>query len=367
MECLLIKCHKKRETELPFSLIESNILPRLPAKSVGRCLCVCKQWNSFLSTQSFARMHLHHVTINDYKLLLLDGRSPAVTFRTLDEGSNTTIRCNPDPSAQFILASLDGLVCLASRETSSKLAFWNPLTGAYRKLSSNVHFNVNLITSNEAIGFYKDSSNDYKLLCVIYGGLLGAFIYSNRLDSWKEVEVSIPFKYVRPMWSPATTWGGCLYFVVAGYNRHIMCFDVKEETFRIIPSPPGLHARDDSGSFVILNGALHLCVSYNSFGCLWRMDDDGGWVEVAAYNDMLRYRFSRQHICITSIGDWLAVLEENKYSAEKMDIEENNYSFEKMNTEDFRRRYRNPCSLSWNYRSSRMMYLETLVSPNPWF
>ncbi|MFS7965090.1 putative F-box domain-containing protein [Helianthus anomalus] len=46
---------KMKNDELPLSLIESNILPRLPATSVvGRCMCVCKQWKSFLSTPMFA-------------------------------------------------------------------------------------------------------------------------------------------------------------------------------------------------------------------------------------------------------------------------------------------------------------------------
>lgn len=128
--------------ELPLGLIQFEILPRLPAKSVGRFSCVCKQWKSFLSTTRFARMHLNHlnqlVTI-DYKLLLLDCQ-PLGSFRTLDckslnhDSTTIHIRCVPfkgDPIVEYILASLDGLVCLASTK-SSQLALWNPLTGGYK-------------------------------------------------------------------------------------------------------------------------------------------------------------------------------------------------------------------------------------------
>ncbi|MFS7964898.1 putative F-box domain-containing protein [Helianthus anomalus] len=69
-----LKPHKKMmmKVEIPFSLIESEILSRLAEKSdIGRCRCVCKQWKLFLSTPAYARMHLqHHQNINDYKLLL---------------------------------------------------------------------------------------------------------------------------------------------------------------------------------------------------------------------------------------------------------------------------------------------------------
>ncbi|MFS7991357.1 putative F-box-like domain superfamily protein [Helianthus anomalus] len=65
---------------LPYEVLQSEVLPRLPAKSIGRFRCVCKASYSFLSTPDFARMHLRYQT--NYKLLLFD---PTIrTFRTLD-------------------------------------------------------------------------------------------------------------------------------------------------------------------------------------------------------------------------------------------------------------------------------------------
>ncbi|KAJ0547600.1 putative F-box domain-containing protein [Helianthus annuus] len=176
------------KAELSFSLIESEILSRLAEKSdIGRCRCVCKQWKSFLSTHAYARMHLqHHGNINNYKLLLFD----EFTFRTLD--GSTTIPShpnpNPNPNHIFIFASLRRLVCLGSKE-STQLVFWNPFTCAYKKLSSGPRFTFSKKVVRDGIGFYIDSSSDYKLVCVIGGGGLdGAHIYSRRLDSWREIE-----------------------------------------------------------------------------------------------------------------------------------------------------------------------------------
>ncbi|MFS7965077.1 putative F-box associated domain, type 3 [Helianthus anomalus] len=132
----------------------------------------------------------------------------------------------------------------------------------------------------------------------------------------------------------------------------IVCFDVKTETFRKIqfPSVPG----EARGNLVVLNGCIHLCVSYTinkEYRNLWRMDGDG-WVKMDDFIDPLYNKFGRQYICSTSMGNWLAILEENN-------------SLKKMNAEDFRRNYWYFGYRRWEYRSSRMIYVETLVSPNP--
>ncbi|KAM0019805.1 putative quinoprotein amine dehydrogenase, beta chain [Helianthus debilis subsp. tardiflorus] len=202
---------------------------------------------------------------------------------------------------------------------SLMLMIWNPLTGAYKKLSSHPSFRFSTGIYNDVVGFYKDSSddNDSKLLYLINGGDFGAYIYSNRLDSWKEIEFSVksldPCTWSVPTWSPATFWGQCLYFVVTSRTfEWIVCFDVKTGTFRKIQFPHvPCDAGEYCGSLVVLNGCLHL------------------------------------HVCTASGGDWLAVFDQEKSSVRKL------------NAEDFRR-YQNLCYQSWEYG-----YVETLVSPNP--
>ncbi|MFS7965092.1 hypothetical protein Hanom_Chr08g00758021 [Helianthus anomalus] len=68
--------------------------------------------------------------------------------------------------------------------------------------------------------------------------------------------------------------------------------------------------------------------------------------------DPLYNKFRRSYICSTSMGNWLAILEEKNV-------------LKKMNVEDFRRNYWYFGYQSWEDRSSRMIYAETLVSPNP--
>ncbi|XP_076911241.1 putative F-box protein At5g47300 [Bidens hawaiensis] len=256
----------KKIDELPLSFIECNILPRLPVKTVGRFMRVCKQWKSFLSTPLYARMRLHHVTINDYKLLVLYHRR-AVMFSLLDwepnKDASTSMwsNLNLDPSVVSILVSLDGLICLATKDVPAKLVFWNPFTGAYKRLS---------------------------------------------------------------------------------------------ETFRKIEYPPVPSGSKDYGrSLVVLNGCVHLCVSYTisnvKQGDLWRMEGDGEWVNMAAFASAEHNELTRDYICLASIDNWLAILEECN-------------SFNKMDTDEFTTHCWDFCS---SYTSDKMIYVESVVSPNP--
>ncbi|GJZ22243.1 putative F-box domain-containing protein [Tanacetum coccineum] len=70
---------------LPQDVFLFNILPRLPAKSIPRFMCVSKQLYSFLSSDVFQKMlarHLDHHQ-NPEKLLVVSGTSPHM-FETFD-------------------------------------------------------------------------------------------------------------------------------------------------------------------------------------------------------------------------------------------------------------------------------------------
>ncbi|MFS7932137.1 putative F-box domain-containing protein [Helianthus anomalus] len=275
---------------LPYDVIQSEVLPRLPAKSIGRFRCVCKAWNSFLSTPDFARMHLRYQT--NYKLLLLDCRR-SKTFPTLDcePPNHDSITTRPIPFTDdevLILASLDGLVCVAlfNIQELPELAFWNPLTGAYKKFHTSV-----LNSISDAFAFYNDSSNDYKLRNIVSEG---AFIYSRRLDSWRKINPSLETIYhiSKFTWSHATFVAGKIYFLLGNKNvegeRRLISFDVESEKFKEIQFPQVPCGTCLGGSLVALNGCIHLCVAYkNISGSSLKFDmckmDGDGWIKVPIY------------------------------------------------------------------------------------
>lgn len=222
-------------------------------------------------------MHCDHVT--HHKLLILS-HGPC-TFRTLDcealNRGSTSIPFEADPYVILILASLDGLVCLASL-ISNQLAFWNPLTGAYKKLSysSNINSLGFYNIQYDAIGFYTDSFNDYKLLHIVSGTT--AYIYSQRLDSWRKTDFleNTCFRFSGSVWSQGTFYGQSLYFTVA--DGFIISFDVNTEKFRVMQFPPIPNgAISYSGTLVILNDCIRLYLAYNIVGNLsLRFEADHG-------------------------------------------------------------------------------------------
>ncbi|XP_076956982.1 F-box/kelch-repeat protein At3g23880-like [Bidens hawaiensis] len=336
--------------QLPIEIIQSEVLPRLPAKSIGRFRCVCKSWKSFLCSPGFARSHIRYNT--KYKLLLLD--QPTRTFRTLDcePVNHTSITTRPIPFKDdvVILASLDGLVCVAVKNTR-ELAFWNPLTGAYKKIYTKF-----VVDMSDAFTFYIDSSSDYKLLQIVSNSGEG-FIYSRRLDSWRKIpclENNIVRSFIR--WQDISL-GEKVYFKLESWRsgapqRSLISFDVESEKFKEIQFPPLTCGASFGMNLVALNSCIHLCVvKYIPYGGfrfdMWRMDGDE-WIKIATFDSPSHWSF--RHIYIRRNGNWLAIWEDNN-SYKNIDLEDHFkdlYYF-------FHGRF--------EYEQRGVIYMETLVSP----
>ncbi|PWA84708.1 F-box domain-containing protein [Artemisia annua] len=397
-------------SELPSNIILMEILPRLPTKLLGRCMCVCKEWKSFLPTPKFAKMH--HQYVSGYKLFQIDhsNDSRLLTLHTIDceapnVGSKTVRICCFDLSRRYgvttvrnysslpypnhvldtvyIAASFDGLVCLAAMFTQ-ELGFWNPLTGAFKKLAANpysprfykpsytqchLRYSPDKIgmppSSSDVIGFYIDSSDDYKLLHMVSNGALGAYVYSLRMDSWRKIEYLVENAdcISNYHWSPATFWGQNLYFVVldsSGDQRCIICFNVQSEKFRKIQFPPikKYTSSDFTASLVVRDGCIHLCVCYIRSqrlslleGGTWRMHDNDVWLKVKAFFNVKDDWMVRSLVCMTRNENWLAIGQEND-------------SFKKIDFEDFATSHSCLCNEGWvsNFGQTSTIYHETLVS-----
>lgn len=176
------------------------------------------------------------------------------------------------------------------------------------------------ISTNSLI-FYSDSSDDYKLLRIVSGS--AAYIYFQRLDSWKKIEFLENNDYICSLWSLATFFGQSFYFTA---QKYVICFDVNTEKFKVMQFPPipsgSLYFCE---SLVILDGCICLHVAYkierNSRleADLWRIDGDGDkWVKVT---DLPSDQLPSGKICITTNKNTPAILEDNN-------------SFSKFNMED---------------------------------
>ncbi|GKB04518.1 F-box domain containing protein [Tanacetum coccineum] len=289
---------EKPNVELLREIIESDIFPRLPAESLGRCMCVCKQWKSHISTSEFIRKHINNESLNR-KVLEIDYSSQTFTTRDLDDLNNhdsTIVRSIPffdEAQEVLLLASLDGLVFVKLLNTC-EYAFWNPLTGAYKKLSNSPK---QLYLPFDAFGLYFDSKEkDYKVLQLscVGSGSFKAVIYSQRLNSTKEIQWlgGDDQRLSSSFWSTPIYFGESLYFIgksssVAYRDKFwIIVFDVKSENIREIRFP--LLNQENPyyyESLMVIKGCIHLFVTrarcMKEGGELWRMDDDSeNWTKV---------------------------------------------------------------------------------------
>ncbi|MFS8019068.1 putative F-box domain-containing protein [Helianthus anomalus] len=188
---MIIHGHRRPSSsidDLPLDILVYEILIRLPAKGVVRSKSVCKQWLSLLSTRHFAMMHCRHISTSYNQKFKAIGLRLCSVFplscEDSDPLSNTTILLPFEAawSEVNILTSFDGLLCVCLRNTG-KLFIWNPLTRAFKEVSSSNSHGL-YKPKSDAIGLYVDKTNDYKILHIKRRhGKMWVHVYSSMFDS----------------------------------------------------------------------------------------------------------------------------------------------------------------------------------------
>ncbi|CAH1426826.1 unnamed protein product [Lactuca virosa] len=340
-------------TELPMEILLFNILPRLPAKSLRRFMSVCKQWHSLITTPSFAKIHLHHLTNNDHqnhhKLLVLSLSEP-YEFHTIDCETPK----DPSPATRFvpfegaswetfsIVTSLHGMLCVgitkSSREDAqySQLILWNPLTGEYKMLSKAGSDTECYMKTKSPFGlYYSSSDDDYKILRVT--NFHAAYMYSLKSDSWRKVvKETYSFEqwvsdwlshkprflnnWFSYTWEPTAFLNEQLYFLKQATDGDcfqnsysILMFDTKTQNFTEIATPSFRHQLTTCSSFMVHRDRIHLCVTIWGGDCnvfdynieLWRMDGDGDWTKVVNYRPMSSDLWNKYPLHLMRNGNWL--------------------------------------------------------------
>ncbi|KAL5567454.1 hypothetical protein UlMin_024029 [Ulmus minor] len=174
-----------------------KILSKLPAKTLIRCMCVCKEWKSFIVKNKTHLIDTHlrqssatkypiipYVDFNDLspKLLLLRDDK---TLEHLELPIFKYLQLNYVHSFVFI-GSCNGLVCFNHWDDCT--ALWNPVTGDKRLIPDPMldsHYNYHL-----SFGF-DHINNDYKLVRITednYSFELRVEIFRLSTNSWREVK-----------------------------------------------------------------------------------------------------------------------------------------------------------------------------------
>jgi len=136
---------------LPFELI-TDILSRLPVKSLMKFKCVCKPWNSLISDRKFARKHFRMSTMNPNLILKSKNYSPEFTHTfyplhsiftnfTTTDGTDIKSPLHGEITCEeciHIVDSCDGIFCLTQDDcppyTKNIAVLWNPSIRKYKIL-----------------------------------------------------------------------------------------------------------------------------------------------------------------------------------------------------------------------------------------
>ncbi|KAM7463015.1 hypothetical protein LguiA_031136 [Lonicera macranthoides] len=366
---------------IPIEIFYHHIFIRLPVKSLLRFKRVCKTWNRLLSDQEFVGMHLNHNNQHQsHKLIIQYGYQFYSAEYDASNGNGIVDLVKPEFPIQDsqnihnLIGSSNGLLCLVIKQRwyhrDSKILVWNPSTGDFKLLTGpSPPFNCD----NHLVGFaYNSSLNDYNILGIV-GTSFKVHIYTLKIKSWKIIESAAPCNLL-PVGTSRRghAINGCIYWVDRFRSgseivRKIVCFDLKDENFRVLPLPHDLQ-QGGSLEMKVLGGYLGIIqlspgVEFN----LWAMknnDKKEEWINVMSMHYTDYWITRARPVCISNNGKVLSlthrrISDEQKfmlYDPKTRSIEEfpiHGYSgidsYEEM---------------TGIYSYKEMTYIDSLVSPN---
>ncbi|XP_059311957.1 F-box/kelch-repeat protein At3g06240-like [Lycium ferocissimum] len=271
----------KAKKNLPEEII-FDILYLLPVKSIGRCRCVSKQWNNFLSDPQFIKSHF---TLHDHKqeekLILATWLSQlhTVTFyenEIDDEIDGISRKLNFEHLSGnwvTVAGSCNGLVLVVDRENIIFLI--NPTTLKYHKVPvfdlSLPLLGRNNRRSCNMYGFgYDVVSDDYKVVNLSYYDTnhseykADTFVdmYSVRKGVWKRLET--PYDHSLTDLASGVLVNGVLHWLACRkteYSTVIAAFDLTDEKFLELPGPIDLGNNCFMCNLAVIRGCLSISTS----------------------------------------------------------------------------------------------------------
>ncbi|XP_060215771.1 F-box/kelch-repeat protein At3g23880-like [Lycium barbarum] len=236
--------------------ITTEILLKLPPKSLLKFTSVSKSWLQLISSPDFVKNHMK-LTANDkgcshHRVLFrrLKTNFKFCSFSSLFHKEQTIELLDMDSPVEnpffstSVVGSVHGLICLFTQTREGFL--WNPTTRKCKELPKlQVKLTWDTSSFYNFYGFgYDDSRDDYKILVIDYLGKISTLrtvvnIYSLRTDSWRTVDelqgiflANYLGKFVN----------GKLYWVSStGYSNHevgnVISFDLANETWGKLELP----------------------------------------------------------------------------------------------------------------------------------
>ncbi|XP_071705112.1 F-box/kelch-repeat protein At3g06240-like [Rutidosis leptorrhynchoides] len=192
---------------IPSELI-TEILYRLPSKSVGRFRCVSKEWLSLLSSPQFIKTHQN--TLNRLFLLWSELYEQSLFHLTLMVSNPTTRECVQLPDCDFKIEGHEFVSCMICG------LGYDSVTDDYKVVT--------------ILEFRNRNGHDI-IMCV--------HVYSLRRNTWTRV-IDYPDKYHSSHITSKAFVNGSFHWVatkVSDQTKVIVAFSLADENFSEVPSP----------------------------------------------------------------------------------------------------------------------------------
>ncbi|KAL0443030.1 UNVERIFIED_CONTAM: F-box protein CPR1 [Sesamum latifolium] len=248
--------------------IVTDILSRLPVKSLLRLRCVSKPWRSLIDSKDFVKLHLHQSTkTNSNRFLLVE--DTLLDIFAVDLDSFERLDLGDPPLNDYGMANTCNGLVLA---VSDRPVLWNPSTRKLKELPPTPLESPGdvKVYVNELYGFgYDSKSDDYKVVKVteVGDGQDGEYLYSEtkiyslKSNSWKRVE---DYPHILP--SGKRVWGVYLNDALHTVVKHchhcesIMAFDLGTAEHHELPRPDLTGENIGVASVEVMGGYLTVLV-----------------------------------------------------------------------------------------------------------
>ncbi|XP_057803068.1 F-box/kelch-repeat protein At3g23880-like [Salvia miltiorrhiza] len=273
-------------------IIEEEILPRLPVKSLLRFRCVSKSWHSLIGSERFIKTHLKNSTNNQnyahWKVILNSRKHGMVHCSMLSYLNEERVNLSPIDDNLMITTDLvvgccNGLVCVVNADEFCFFVL-NPATRISIELPEIDHLIHHLQFTKLGFG-WEEESGAYKVFVGVfyeYGDERLGKVYSSKTNSWKTVEHGCLDWHCT---SGKFACGRLHWVAVSGGHTYIESFDLKSEVFETMELPCKLRKGDGIRPWLwVIEGCLSVvCDDYgNGKRRVWIMKEYGvkeSWVE----------------------------------------------------------------------------------------
>ncbi|KAI9073866.1 hypothetical protein K1719_039019 [Acacia pycnantha] len=275
---------------LPEEII-TQILKRLPVKSLMRFQCVCKLWKNLFKKPSFIADQLCHSSNQNPSFLFWKNSGTLFHLRLLDcEMQISDVQEAPlfdflKSSYVKIIGSCNGLLCLQisySFTSPPSFLLWNPATRDFREVPTSRTIDPRVYKHVLGFGF-SAFVNDYKILRIFIDSsnmIYKVEVYSLSKDSWKEIKFE-NLEYEILFGLNVSSNGRIFWYgLKAGeeqgeWDRVLISFDIRMEVFTLIPWPA--LSRNSGVNLTVYENKLAIIAVYGSKGSfyidLWVLED----------------------------------------------------------------------------------------------